>query len=592
MKKSTKRIISSILSLAMVLSLASCGKKEETPPADGTYKAGEYTGVGQGRNGEIKMEVTFSADAITAVEAGEHTETQGICEPAFDAIPNAIVANQSLNIDAVSGATLTSQGILDAVADAVKQAGGDAEALKQVEVKKEENNVEDMTTDVLVVGAGLAGLAAAVAAREAGAEVIVLEKQGATGGTSKLSGGGIAAPGSILQKNANIEDSPEAYVDQWMGFQAITHREGMENPNRERCLFLAERGAELIDWLMDHGYEFGEPTDFGLIEAVNRFHYPSNLPNGQTGKMTEIAEDLGATILLNTPATSLIVENDSVVGVVAEQAGQSFEVRANAVILATGGYSWNEELIARLTPENLGTIHVASPGSTGDGLLMAEEVGAALYENQWLMGMSYTVSSDPACTLNTLGGPWTINMMVDKNGERFMNEFSHPTAYTMMITHDAGPYWSILDSTNPDDVTILEENVGSEYLVKGETVEELAQNAGFDVAEFTKWVEDWNAGIDKGEDSFGARIAYMTKLENGPFYAVQKTPQNMDSMGGIVTDTEAQVLRSDGTAIDGLYAAGAISNGELYDTAYMSGSAVLNCYVMGRIAGENGAARK
>ena len=200
------------------------------------------------------------------------------------------------------------------------------------------------------------------------------------------------------------------------------------------------------------------------------------------------------------------------------------------------------------------------------------------------------MDTDPSNTLNSLGGPWLINMMVDKDGIRFMNEFCHPTAYTMMITRDAGPYYSIYDSSNPDEAAILQENEGSKYLVKGETIEELAENAGFDVAEFTKWVEDWNAGIDAGEDSMGARIDYMSKLEQGPFYAVRKTPQNMDSMGGIVTDTEAQVLKADDTAIPGLYAAGAISNGALYDTAYMSGSSVLNCYVMGRIAGANAAA--
>ena len=448
---------------------------------------------------------------------------------------------------------------------------------------------KDRTTQVLVIGSGLAGLASAVSAREAGAECLVVEKMSFTGGTSRLSGGGIAAPGSILQTEAEIEDSPEAYVKQWMEFQAMTHREGMENPNEERCLFLASRGAETIDWLMGYGFEFGEPTSFGLIEGVDRFHYPSNLEGGQTGRMTEAAESLGAEILLETRATKLLVENGVVTGAVVETNGQTWQIRAEAVILATGGYSCSEELIERLTPENRNTIHVASPGSTGDGLLMAEAAGAALYENQWLMGMSYTVSADPSVTLNGLGGPWSIQMMVDKTGTRFMNEFCHPTAYTMMIMRDAGPYYSVYDSSDEAKTAILTENEGSEYLIKGETLEELAQNAGFDTEMFLRWAEDWNQGIDAGEDSFGARIDYMAKLEQGPYYAVQMTPQNMDSMGGIVTDTEAQVLREDGSAIEGLYAAGAISNGELYDTAYMSGSSVLNCYVMGRIAGRNAA---
>ncbi|MGI6151699.1 MAG: FAD-binding protein [Christensenellales bacterium] len=448
----------------------------------------------------------------------------------------------------------------------------------------------DLTTQVLVVGSGLAGLATAVSVREQVAECIVVEKMSMTGGTSRLSGGGIAAAGSKLQKALGIEDSPEAYVKQWMEFQAMTRREGMENPDEARCLFIAKQGSDIIDWLMSYGYEFGNPTSFGLIEGVDRFHYPNNLPEGQVGKMTEVAEELGATILLDTRATSLIVENDKVVGATVTQKDKTFNIYADAVVLATGGYSQNEELIAELTPENSNTLHAASPGSTGDGLIMAREIGAALYKNQWLMGLSYAVSADHSNTLNNLGGPWTINMMVDKTGTRFMNEFSHPTAYTMMITRNAGPYYSIYDSSDADNAAILTENEGSEYLIKGETLEELAKNAGFDVDAFLGFVEDWNNGIDAGQDSFGARIDYMSKLQTGPFYAVRMTPQNMDSMGGIVTDLEARVLREDGSAIAGLYAAGAISNGALYDTAYMSGSAVLNCYVMGRIAGRNAAA--
>ena len=597
-----KKLLSTLLACAMVISLAACGQtaEEGQSPAPspsqtaeaGLYTPGTYTGTAAGRNGDVTVEVTCSADAITAVTVTEHQETAGVADPAIEQIPEEIVEYQSLGVDAVTGATITSQAILDAAAAAIEQAGGDVEALKAVQPTGGETAaLEDRDTQVLVVGAGLAGLAAAVSAREAGAEVLVIEKLSATGGTSALSGGGIAAPGSALQKEAGIEDSPEAYVEQWMYYQSLTHREGMENPDEERCLFLARQGADLIDWLMSYGYEFGTPTSFGLIEGVDRFHYPSNLENGQTGKMTEIAQDLGAEILLETRATALLTdESGAVTGAAVEHNGQSYNITADAVILATGGYSWNDELVERLCPENLNTIHVASPGNTGDGLIMAEEVGAALYENQWLMGMSYAVDTDPNNTLNKLGGPWLINMMVDKDGVRFMNEFCHPTAYTMMITRDAGPYYSIYDSSNPDEAAILQENEGSQYLVKGDTIEELAENAGFDVAEFTKWVEDWNAGIDAGKDSMGARIDYMSKLEQGPFYAVQKTPQNMDSMGGIVTDTEAQVLKADGTAIPNLYAAGAISNGALYDTAYMSGSSVLNCYVMGRIAGANAAA--
>jgi len=578
-----KKGISFLLVLTMLLTMCVGATAEMT--------AGTYSATAAGRNGDLTVEVTVTAEKIESVKVTEHAETAGIADPAITGIPEKIVAGQTLAVDAVGGATLTSDAILAAAEAALAQAGADMEALKTPVAQEAAEPVADMQTDVLIVGSGLAGLAAAVSAREAGVEVILVEKMSATGGTSKLSGGGIAGPGSVLQKEAGIEDSPMAYVNQWMKYQALNDRPDNGSPNRERALFLAERGAETIDWLMARGYEFGAPTSFGLTEGVDRFHYPSNLPNGQTGKMTELAEAAGAAIMLETRATELIVEGETVIGAKMEKNGQTFAIYADAVILATGGYSWNDELVARLTPENLNTIHVASPGSTGDGIIMAEAVGAALYENQWLMGMSYAVTTDATCTLNQLGGPWSINMMVDKNGERFMNEFEHPNAYSNMIIRNAGPYYSIYDAADETQAAILAENVGSEYLVKGETLEELAANAGFNAEVFIGWVQNWNNNIKSGSDIFGSKVDYMKPIAVGPFYAVKMTPQNMDSMGGIVTDVEAQVLRADGSAIDGLYAAGAISNGELYDTAYMSGSAVLNCYVMGRIAGENAAAR-
>ena len=556
-----------------------------------TYTEGQYTATAKGNNGDVTVEVDVSGTEILSVTVTEHSETPGVADPALETIPKAIVDNQSLAVDSVSGATNTSNAILKAAEEALTAAGADIEALK-TPIVKETTAVEDRKTDVLVIGGGLAGLAAAVEARDNGAEVILVEKMASTGGTSALSGGGIAAPGSKFQIEAGIDDSVAAYVNQWLMYQRVTDRPDNGSPDKERITWLASQGAETIDWLVSLGYGFGAPTSFGMIEGADRFHYPNNLPNGQPGKMTEVAKERGAEILVNTRATELVVEKGRVVGAVVENDGQSYTIRANAVVLATGGYSYNEELIARLTPENVNTVHVASVGSTGDGLLMAEKIGAALYKNQWLMGMSYSTPADDGNTLGGLGGPWTIAMMVDRNGERFMNENAHPNAYSKMIMRNAAPYYCIYDSADEAKAAILQANEKSKYLIKGETLKELADKAGFEPDTFIGWVQVWNSGIKNGTDAYGARVSYETPITTGPFYAVRMIPTNMDSMGGIVTDTEAKVLRADGSAIDGLYAAGAISNGALYDTAYMSGSAVLNCYVMGRTAGRNAAAEK
>lgn len=456
----------------------------------------------------------------------------------------------------------------------------------------DEGEVEVMETEVLVVGSGLAGLSAAVKAAEEGAEVIVLEKMSAIGGNSALSGAGIGAPASAVQKEHGIVDCPEDYVELWMEYNKDGRPENPA-PVYERCLFIAERAAEIIDWLISLGYEFDRPTDFDLIEGVDRFHYPSNYRGGagQVQRMAEVAEEKGVEILLETRATELITDDSgAVVGVKAKQNGETKEFRAKAVVLATGGFAQSPELVERFCPEHKDVISVASVSNTGDGILMAEEIGAALFEYPWLMGMSYRATADPQSSLNMLGGPWEQSPLVDRTGARFINEYCHPLTYSTMIIRDAGPYYCIYGSDDEETVTILEENLDSGLVFKGETLEELAKVCGFDTETFVTTIERYCEGKRKGKDEdFDARVDFMVAPETGPYYAVQMTPTNMGSIGGIKTNTNAEVLRTDGSVIKGLYAAGEVANGDLYDIAYMSGTSVLNCYVMGRIAGENAA---
>ena len=180
-----KKLVAALLSVLMVMSLSACSSQ---PTGTATYTAGTYTGTGAGRNGDITVEVVFTDDAIKSVTITDHAETGGISDPAINTIPEAIVKSQSLGVDAVTGATLTSNGIIDAVADAVEQAGGDVEALKAVVVEKTAGEAIEETVDVVIVGAGGAGMAAAASALENGATVIVLEKTAAIGGNTLASG--------------------------------------------------------------------------------------------------------------------------------------------------------------------------------------------------------------------------------------------------------------------------------------------------------------------------------------------------------------------------------------------------------------------
>ena len=307
------------------------------------YTAGTYTGEGTGNNTEEKIvaEVTFSDDAITEIKIVSHAETPGISDPAFATLPDAIVAAQSLAVDAVSGATNTSKGILAAVEDAAVQAGADAEALKAPAAESAEAAEKaetEQTTDILVIGAGVSGMSAALAARESGLNVTVIDKMPAVGGTTNLAGGILVCVNSELFKDNRLEsDSLEAILDYWKVHMA---QSGVDSgyPDWERLeRVLADTGAN-VDWLVANGIEFGAEPYAGSAT------YPMALANGGGAGLASMLcnsmTEKGVTLMTECKGTELITdESGAVVGAKAETADSVITFHAKAVILATGGIS-------------------------------------------------------------------------------------------------------------------------------------------------------------------------------------------------------------------------------------------------------------
>ena len=455
----------------------------------------------------------------------------------------------------------------------------------------EKETYTDLTCDVLVIGTGAAGGAAAMAAAEAGAKVIAIEKLATIGGTSAMAGGGIAAPESSEQKKYGIEDTCEAYVDLWVEYNHNEYFREDSGMDEDRIRFVVGQAAGLIDWLEENGFEFGRPMSFDLIEGVDRFHYASN------GKPTDLLyaknQELGVEYWLETKATALLTdENGNCIGATVEKDGQTFNIYAKGTVLATGGFGNNQEMMERFTPVDAAQVayFYGSAGQTGEGILMAEVIGAAVYEKGARLGMSYVVGDGTNAELTSLGGPWSQAPIVDNTGVRFVNEYCHSLNYPSLIYRHAAPYYCIYGSDREDYAAILANNVDDPAVTSADTLEELADKLGFDKQAFLDCIAVYNAAKDTGVDAaFGARVDFMNFATVGPFYAVQIAPQYTGTIGGVVTDTSAQVLRADGTVIGGLYAAGEASNGALYDLVYMSGSSFLNALSMGRIAGENAA---
>ena len=575
-----KRTLSLLLAFVMVLGLAACGgntAQETTAAATaaseeaGIYTPGTYTGTAAGKNGDVKVEVTFSANAIDSVKVVEHSETAGISDGAIENIPTAIVENQSLAVDTVSGATVTSDAILKAVADAVAQAGGDVEALKNAAAPAGEKEAKELSADVIVVGGGGAGMAAATRLAQLGKSVILVEKSGFLGGAISVSGGNQVVMGSQLQiDNGVADDSVESMV---ADFEA----NGANKNNKEILTLFAENVGATTDWLVANcGITFEE----GLHQLGE---YSHNRELAYTGggagfaeAMRKAVEEAGVQVLLNTKAESLIADNGTVTGVKAASSDADYTLTAGDVVLATGGYGANKDM---LTDEMKSALYYGPASSTGEGIQMAQAVGAQTANMEYGKRYPNGIEVSEGMAKSTIAGNivgWTMSaILVNKDGNRVVNEkASNRTILEEELKQEGGELYLLLDAetfeawkaklapagiSDADIEKYLEANgTTTPVFAHGETLEEAAAAAGINADNLKATVEKYNGFVAKGsDDDFGRAATYLTKaIGEGPYYIVEQKPRFATTMGGLVINTSMQVLNEADEPISGLYAAG------------------------------------
>ncbi len=580
-----KRFLSVLLSIMMVCLCI--------PAMAATYTAGTYTAETNGNNGPVKVEVDFSDDAITAVRVTEHAETAGISDAPIERIPAEIVEKQSLSVDAISGATNTSKAILLAVEDCVKQAGGDPEALKGAADTAETVEHEDMSADVVVVGGGIAGLAASISAAESGANVILVEKQAVVGGSGLLTAAGFygAETDAVPAEVETIDEMYNHILDM------IAEGGSLENVDVDRIRHLCESSPEIVKWLEGMGAEF-TTTSFGIKDAKEHYHLLADGSNGpgQVKILAAQAEKAGVNVMTETKCVALKQENGVMTGITVMQGDATFDIKAKSVILACGGYARNQEMMMRLAPQSLFSYTCSNAGATGEVLQMAADLGAAWYNHQFMLTCGFT--SDPNSALGMVCYPPYASMpVVDQTGHRFMNEFLLWTLNSEMVRNvENAPFYGIFDSKFLKGTAAefkydsIEQALaeGSPYVVKADTLEELAAKMGItDTEAFLETIKTYNSvkGTSDPEPAFGVPNEQLSFVEEGPFYGILMVSLNAGTMGGIQTQTTGEVLDVHGNVIPGLYACGEASNGAIYDRGYISGTSVLNCYVAGRDAG-------
>lgn len=591
-----KKVLNATFALAMAASLTACTSGESSAPAASSSKetiSGVFTGTAPGRNGDITVEVTLTDSTITDVTVKEHAETFavgcGMEETPIEALPAKITANNSIAVDNVSGATLSSFGVKNAVTKALEAAGADT--ADYMTVPAADTVESEYNVDVVVVGAGGAGLSAAIEAANNGAKVLVLEKNSITGGSTTVSGGKTLASGTVLQKEQGIEDSADQL------YEYMTSLGNNENTDDEVLRTFVDNSASAIDFMLENGVLFGEVERTHASLPIWRVHnakdgYWMNSANGGwiTVGLTDSCKKTGTEILFNTPATELIVNNGTVAGVKAKHGDQDVTVNAKAVILTCGGFEYDFETMAAaqtlagLEPTNITT---AGCGNTGDAIRMASAVNA---EYSTDAGASYTyVSFTCGAGIYEEAG-----LILCEDGHRVCNEYSYQYEWTKyLVQHDSSIAWYVTDADDPNQM--IQYGMSLDSTLKADTVEELAAQMGVDPETLKTTIDTYNASCQSGTDAeFGKPAEFLNEL-TGTLFAIRMDRSYSFTFGGLKTNKEAEVIDKNGNAIPNLYAAGECALYSLLGTSpeisYPScGTAIGNDVVFGRIAGANAAA--
>lgn len=574
--------------------------------AETTYVPGTYSGTAKGMDADITLNVTVTEDAITDIQIVEQNETAGVCEKVYEVIPTDVIAYQSLNVDSVAGATVTSAAVKTAIRNALEEAGADVSALSKVEVPSKAENGE-YTYDVVVVGGGLAGLSAAAEAQMAGAKVALIEKEGILGGTSLFSSGSFVC--------AATSDDVQSMYDSWFSSNSLQNNNQLDS---DMVRALCEVSPDVIDMMEKAGVEFtigsfGGGTSFSpakteeAIANIENIQMASVSPSAKGGQqtiksLTAYLEQNGVDIYLNTPGVTLLTdESGAVNGVVSEGKYGTKTFHCGAVVLACGDYAHNKEMAAEICYDAKDNFTASSIGNTGDGITMALAVGGVLDDFQ--EEMSGTFAPDPY-DMPVVGQfrnsyPYE-GILLTVKGERVFAEDTMNSHYQCIyyILDDApNSGWCVMDEAIAQKFIHLDEYLqktasGSSYIkaYRADTLSELAELTGMDADTLLATVSRYNEICASGEDTdFGKDASFLSAIDEGPYYAVLCYDCTRGNYGGILTDTNAAVINADGQAIGGLYAAGVISSGAFYGDLYPGGEALAVSSHMGFIAGREAA---
>ena len=571
-----KKLLCLVISLMLLCSATALAESLFTP---GTYEA-----AGKGFGGEVKVTVTVSENEITDVAIEGASETPALGGVAVETLAPAILKAQTPNVDMLSGATVTSTAIIAAATEALTKAGADIAALDAnrkdggEEAAKEDKTIE---TEIVIVGAGGAGMAAAIMAHQAGKDFVILEKMPYVGGNTTKATGGMNAAETHYQKEQGIEDSVEL-------FAADTMKGGHDLNDPDLVRTLAEQSAGAIDWLDSIGAELPK-ISFSGGASTNRIHAPADgsaVGNFLVDQFSAKLKELGVEVMLNTKATELIMEDGKIAGVKAEGKDADYTIKAKAVILATGGFGANEDMYTQYRPDLKGTVTTNAPGATGDGIVMAQAVGADLVDIEQIQLHPTVEQTTSMLITESVRGDGAI--LVNQSGHRFTNELLTRDAVSAAELAQEGQYaYIIFDQKLRDNLKAIEKYVKNGLTVQADTLEELARKLNIYPYFLTMTMNEWNEAVATQNDAkYGRTTGMNENLTTPPYYAIQIAPGIHHTMGGVKIDTSAEVIDTNGNPIPGLFAAGEVTGG-VHGGNRLGGNAVADIVIFGRIAAES-----
>ena len=631
MKKAQIKKSVSALAMAAVIAVSlfgyGCGAKSASTSSDAGV-SGDFTATAKGFGGDVSVTLTLTDGAITGCTAEGKDETEGVGSQAIAKMPGAIAESGSIAVDGVSGATITSTAIKEAAAAALTAAGLNPDDYKTAV----ENNAtaEDSTVDadVVVVGAGGAGMTAAITAAAEGKSVVILESQSMVGGNSVRATGGMNAGKTVYQdenefgESAGVEKTlktaAEKYADnetitalaktvseQWAAYQAnptgyfdsvelmeldtMIGGKGINDP--ELVETLCANSADAIDWLDEHGITLHNVSSFGGA-SVKRIHRPVNA-EGKTVSvgsymiplLQENCEKAGVKMMLDTTATEILTDaNGAAVGVKATGAsGETVTVNAKAVVLATGGFGANLDMVVKYKPELKGFMTTNAPGIQGQGIEMAQAIGAATVDMDQIQIHPTVEANTAALITEGLRGDGAI--LINEEGQRFIDEVGTRDVVSAAEIAQTGSYsWLVVDQAMADASSVIQGYIKKGYTVTGATYEELGKAMGVDASAFAETMEKWNGYVEAKNDPDFGRTSFANPLNTAPYYAVKVTAGVHHTMGGLKINANTEVLNEKGEVIPGLFAAGEVTGG-VHGANRLGGNAVADFTVFGRIAG-------